>query len=181
MALPCASAKRSRLRPEVFVFCLSVRRRPSPRERAIIREVAIVELSRFSMQASSSRGHSILLSAELWSTVRMEQGEFGGISCLLRSDWSLRWPDVWICADASEKASHSRFVKDAASWRQRLVEFQGGQGSREAPGPSVPGHVLQLESLVARGRHPWSTLREAWASIRYKLYKNSEIRRQKRF
>ena len=39
MALPCASAKRSRLFPEVFDDCSSVGRRLSPRERAIIREV----------------------------------------------------------------------------------------------------------------------------------------------
>ena len=39
VALPCASAKRSRLFPEVFDDCSSVRRRLSPRERAIIRDL----------------------------------------------------------------------------------------------------------------------------------------------
>ena len=39
MALPCASAKRSRLLAEVFYDCSSVSRRLSSRERAIIREV----------------------------------------------------------------------------------------------------------------------------------------------
>ena len=35
-------------------------------------------------------------------------------------------------------ASHVRgFVKDVASWFRRLVGSQSGQGSREAPGPSV--------------------------------------------
>ena len=38
-ALPCASAKRSRLLPEVFDDCSSVTRRVSPRERAIIMEL----------------------------------------------------------------------------------------------------------------------------------------------
>ena len=32
-------------------------------------------------------------------------------------------------------------VQDAASRRRKLVESQNGQGSREAPGPSVPGRV----------------------------------------
>ena len=39
VALPCASAKRSRLFPEVFDDCSSVGLRLSPRDRAIIREV----------------------------------------------------------------------------------------------------------------------------------------------
>ena len=47
---------------------------------------------------------SYLVSRELWSTVwGMEQRAFGGILCHLRSDWSLRWPDVCIFTDASEK------------------------------------------------------------------------------
>ena len=37
--------------------------------------------------------------------MRFEQRAFGGILCLLRSDRSLRWLDVCICADASEKGS----------------------------------------------------------------------------
>ena len=44
-----------------------------------------------------------LVSGEPWSTVHLEQGAFGGILCLLRSDWSLRWLDVCTCTDASEK------------------------------------------------------------------------------
>ena len=39
VALPCASAKRSRVRPEFFDDCSSVSRRVSLRDRAIIREV----------------------------------------------------------------------------------------------------------------------------------------------
>ena len=45
---------------------------------------------------------SYLVFGERWSTVRVEQRAFGGIFCLLRSDWSLRWLDVCICLDASE-------------------------------------------------------------------------------
>ena len=48
---------------------------------------------------------SYLVSGEPWSTVRVEQRAFGGILSLLRSDWSLRWLDVCICTDASEKGS----------------------------------------------------------------------------
>ena len=54
-----------------------------------------------------------------------------------------------------KRASHSRFLKDAASRRRKLVESQNGQGSREAPGPSVPGRVCfatsrQMSIWVAR-------------------------------
>ena len=84
---------------------------------------------------------SYLVSGEPWSTVRMEQRTFGRILCLLRSDWSLQWLDVCICTDVSERASRSRFVKDVASWFRRWVVSQSGQGSREVPGPSVPGRV----------------------------------------
>ena len=38
-----------------------------------------------------------------------------------------------------KRASHSRFVQDAATWR--LVESRDGQGAREAPGLSVPDRV----------------------------------------
>ena len=44
-----------------------------------------------------------LVSGEPWSTVRMEQRAFGGIMCLFRSDWSLRWLGVCVCSDVSEK------------------------------------------------------------------------------
>ena len=35
--------------------------------------------------------------------MRLDQGAFGRILCLLRSNWSLRWLDVCICTNASEK------------------------------------------------------------------------------
>ena len=56
--------------------------------------LSIVELSQFLTQAFKFAPGS---------TVRMEQRAFGGILRLLRSDWSLRWLDVCICTDASEK------------------------------------------------------------------------------
>ena len=43
---------------------------------------------------------SYLVSGE---PVRMKRRAFGGILCLLRGDRSLRWLDVCICTDASEK------------------------------------------------------------------------------
>ena len=46
---------------------------------------------------------SNLVSGQPWLTVRMEQGAFGGILCLLRSGWSLRWFHVCICSDVSAK------------------------------------------------------------------------------
>ena len=102
------------------------------------RRSAIVWLSQFLTPASSSRGRLI------WSPESRGQmcvWSKDGILCLLRSDWSLRWLNVCICTDTSEKASHSRFVKDAASWRRRLGESQSGQGFRRSL-RSIPRRVL---------------------------------------
>ena len=68
----------------------------------------------------------------------MEQRAFGGSLCLFRSDWSLRWLDVCICTDASEKgfafaaregcrelASEVGLVSD----RRRLTEYRRGPKS----------------------------------------------------
>ena len=40
-----------------------------------------------------------------------------------------------------KRASRSRFVEDVASWLRRWAVSQSGHGSREGPGPSVPGRV----------------------------------------
>ena len=40
-----------------------------------------------------------------------------------------------------KSGSHSRSVKDVVSLPRRSVVFRRGQGSKEAPGPSVPGRV----------------------------------------
>ena len=113
----------------------------------------IVELSQFLTQAASSRGRRILVSGKPLPTVRMERRACGGISCLLTG--------VFAGATSAsvrmhrKRASHSRFVNDAASWRRKLVESQSGQGSREAPGPSVPSRVRFAPSY----RKPvWSVL-----------------------
>ena len=45
---------------------------------------------------------SYLVSGEPRSTVRIEQRAFGGIRCLIRSGWSLRWLDVCMCTDVLE-------------------------------------------------------------------------------
>ena len=58
---------------------------------------------------------SNLVSGESWSTVRLEQRACGEFLCLLRSSWSLRWHDVCICTDASEKC----------------IAFTVGEGCRE--------------------------------------------------
>ena len=76
MALPCASAKRSRLLPEVYDDCSSVTRRLSPCERAIIREVnkTLLLLSTSGRRAvvgseSCERAGYSVLSADLASPV----------------------------------------------------------------------------------------------------------------
>ena len=71
---------------------------------------------------------SDLVPGESWSVVRFEQKAFGRILCLLRSNRSLRWLDVCICTDASEKGLCSRFVKDVVCWLRSLVGSQSGEG-----------------------------------------------------
>ena len=51
--------------------------------------------------------------------MRKEQRALWETLCLLRSDWSLRWLDVCICADASGKSCRLRFVEKATSWVRR--------------------------------------------------------------
>ena len=63
---------------------------------------AILELSQFLTQASSSRRRRIWF-LESRGKLRMEQRAFGGTFRLPRSGWCLRWLDVSICTDASEK------------------------------------------------------------------------------
>ena len=63
-------------------------------------------------------------------------GTDGEILCLLRSDWSLRW---LVCIFRMRLKKGSRLVKDVVSWPRKLVVSRNGQGSREAPSPSVPG------------------------------------------
>ena len=58
---------------------------------------AIVVLSRSLAPASSSRGRLT------WFIESVVHTGFGRILCLLRSDWSLRWLNVCIGTDASEK------------------------------------------------------------------------------
>ena len=92
----------------------SVARTVSKRRRTGGRAMELVSGHESSL-ALSNRGLSILdasfkfarasclVSGEPWSTVRMEQRTFGRIQRPLRSDWSLRWLEVCICTDASEK------------------------------------------------------------------------------
>ena len=82
---------------------------------------------------------------------------FGGILCLFRSDWSLRWLDVCICTDASEKWFAFAVLKDVLSWPRKLVVSRGGQGSREVPGPpsrvrAVPPRQMSFWNVQVRTR-----------------------------
>ena len=113
----------------------------------------IVESSQFLTQASSSHGRRIWFPESrgrlcVWSKELLVEscvfsavnGVFAGLTTAsVRMHW--------------KRGSHSRFVKDAASWPSRLVGSQSGQGSREAPGPSVPGCVRFAPS---RRRLVWS-------------------------
>ena len=66
------------------------------------RSAIVVNLSILDASFKFARA-SYLVSGEPWSTVRMEQRASGGILCLLLSNWSLRWLDVCMCTNASEK------------------------------------------------------------------------------
>ena len=83
-----------------------------PRSRSVARTVSVRRcISGQAMELTNRGALSILdasfksarscflVSKQPWLTVRMEQRAFGGILCLLRSDWSLRWIDVCICTD----------------------------------------------------------------------------------
>ena len=63
---------------------------------------AIVVLSRSLTPASKLRGRPIWL-LENHGLLCAWNREIWGMSCLLRNDWTLRWLDVWICTDVSEK------------------------------------------------------------------------------
>ena len=55
------------------------------------------------MSASNLRERPTWFQESRWSVVRVEQRDFGRILCLLCSNWSLRWLDVCIGTDVSEK------------------------------------------------------------------------------
>ena len=83
--------------------------------------------------------------------MRTEQRAFGGVLCLLFSDWSLRWFDVCICTDASETGS--RFVKDVVSWPVKSVVSRSGRGSRSSRyPPSVPRRQMSIWKSQVRTR-----------------------------
>ena len=99
---------------------------------------------------------SYLVSGEPGSTVRMEQRAFGGILCLLSSDWSLRWLDVCICTDASEKGfafAVREGCRELASEVERVSErtrFKRSSRSVRARSPALssiaPEAVLECSS-----------------------------------
>ena len=78
---------------------------------------------------------SYLVLGELWLTLRLEQRAFGGILCLVRSDSTLRWLDVCICADALEK-SFAFAVREGC----RELAF----GNRTCLGPNEIQEKLQV-------------------------------------
>ena len=63
------------------------------------------------------------------------------------------------------KGSRARFVKDVV-WTRKLVVSRSGPGSREVPGPSVPGRV---RSVPSRQVSTWSSSDEAEVSFQTSL------------
>ena len=98
-------------------------------------------------------------------TVRMEQRVFGGTLCLLlRNDWSLRWLDVCICTDASEKgfafapregclelASEVRRVSERTKFKRRSRSIRA---ESRALRTVVPGAVSEQVRRRTRCRLP---------------------------
>ena len=101
----------------------------------------IVELSQFLTQASRSHGRRIWFAESRGQPCVCNNellGEFSVLSAVIGVFAGLTSASV---RTYRKRASYSRFVEGASSWSRRLVESQSGQGSREAPGPSVPGRV----------------------------------------
>ena len=120
---------------------------------------------------------SYLVTVEPWSTVRLQQRACGGILCLLRSDWSLRWLDVCVCADPSEKcfafavregcrelasevgrfSEQTRFERTSKSIRARSRHFIPSlrklvlcvQVQMKMPGMEIGG----VPCFLSRGKH----------------------------
>ena len=92
------------------------------------------------MQASSSRGR-LTWFQESHGQLCAERRAFGGILCLVRSDWSLRWLDVCICTDASEKGF-------ALAVRERCR----GLGSEDGRVSERTGFKSVSRSIGARSR-----------------------------
>ena len=89
-----------------------------------------------------------------WSTVHLKHRAFGG-------EFFVSSTVIGVCIGLMsafvpmhrKRASRSRFVKDVVSWLRRWAVSRNGQGSRAAPGPSVPGRVRFAPS---RRRPVWS-------------------------
>ena len=105
------------------------------------------------MQASSSRGRLNLVSGEprncaygaksFWRNPLSFSAVIGVFAGLASASVRLR----------RKRSSRSRFVKDVVSWLRKWVLSRNGQGSRAAPGPSVPGRV---RSAPSRWKSVWS-------------------------
>ena len=82
---------------------------------------------------------------EPWSTVRLEQRAFKGLLCLLRSDWGLRWLDVCICTDASEKG----FSFAVREGRRQLASEVGRRGQKfKSSSRSIRARSRALRSIA---------------------------------
>ena len=69
--------------------------------------------------ASSSRGRPVWFQEKHGQMCAYRV--FGRIPCLCRSDWNLRWLDVCICTDASEKGFASAVREGFRELAQRLT------------------------------------------------------------
>ena len=95
-----------------------------------------------------------LVPGEPRSTVRFKQRAFGGILCLLRSNWSLRWLDVCISTDPSEKCVVSvvrEVCRELASEVGRVSErTRFNRSSRSVRARSRALRLLLLGRSVVR-------------------------------
>ena len=140
--------------PSLRGFALAVGQWSSSVVTSLSWRSAVVEHSQFLAQASSSRGRRIWFlesSGQLcvWSKELLV--EYHVFSAVIGAFAGLTSSSVRM---HRKRPSRQRFVKDAASWFQRLVDSRSGPSSREATDPSGPGRVRFAPSaseLVACG------------------------------
>ena len=139
---------------------VSSRRRTSGRETELVSghesfwRSAIVELSRILTQVSSSRGRRIWFPESRGQLCVWRKEHLVEILCLLRSDWSLRWLDVCICTDASEKSfafAVREGYRELASEVGRVDKFKRCSRSI-VPGCASPSRRRSVCSVQVRTR-----------------------------
>ena len=123
---------------------------------------------------------SYLMSKYSWLTARMKQKVFDDILCLFRSDWSLRWLDVCIDTDASEKDSAFAFLEGCrvlASEVERVSEGTRFKRSFAKSGWSVNAVLVSWEWHSSRSRTEFHEDSRQRGLLLSKLWRSQRVSR----